>query len=208
MPFALFQARIYNHLFVVEEPVDAEWESLLNPESEVVLPAAAVDSSILAHYKALAPDGVKRFQFERVGFFLVDKDSSADKLVLNLTVTLKDSKPKPAADSAGAPVGASKSRKEEQAKQLAEKLAKQSVAPQDMFKGQKDLYSCFDADGVPTHDAAGKELSKSAIKKLRKDWEKQKRLYESSNGPTSAGATDASSAPAPASAELAGVADS
>lgn len=32
--------------------------------------------------------------------------------------------------------------------------------------------------GVPTHDAAGEPLSKSAIKKLRKDWEKQKKLFE------------------------------
>lgn len=55
-----------------------------------------------------------------------------------------------------------------------------NLRPQDMFRNQTDLYSAFDADGVPTHDAAGEKLSKSGIKKLRKDWEKQKRLYESS----------------------------
>ena len=53
------------------------------------------------------------------------------------------------------------------------------LRPQDMYRNQTDLYSAFDADGVPTHDAAGEKLSKSGIKKLRKDWEKQKRLYES-----------------------------
>jgi hypothetical protein len=47
-----------------------------------------------------------------------------------------------------------------------------------MFKGMAE-YSLFDADGVPTHDAKGEPLSKSAFKKLRKDWEKQKRLFES-----------------------------
>lgn len=54
-----------------------------------------------------------------------------------------------------------------------------SMAPQDMFKTQTDLYSQFDEDGVPTHDAAGEPLSKNAKKNLRKDWEKQKRLFES-----------------------------
>lgn len=48
-----------------------------------------------------------------------------------------------------------------------------------MFKGQTDLYSQFDAEGIPTHDAAGEPLTKSGIKKLKKDWEKQKRLFES-----------------------------
>ena len=42
-----------------------------------------------------------------------------------------------------------------------------------------DLYSLFDEDGVPTHDAKGEKLSKNATKNLRKDWEKQKRLFES-----------------------------
>lgn len=56
-----------------------------------------------------------------------------------------------------------------------------SIAPQDMFKNQTDLYSQFDEDGVPTHDEKGEKLSKSLIKKLKKDWEKQKRLYESNN---------------------------
>ena len=55
-----------------------------------------------------------------------------------------------------------------------------SLAPEDMFKSQTDLYSQFDADGIPTHDAAGEKISKSGYKKLKKDWEKQKALYESS----------------------------
>ena len=128
------------------------------------------------------------FQFERLGFFVVDRDSAAlpsiapssdsnvenPKLVFNLTVPLKDSKPK----EKGAPT---KSRKEEQAKAAAEKEARKSIAPVDMFKPPHcDLYSQFDEDGVPTHDAAGEKLSKSGIKKLKKDWDKQRKLYESS----------------------------
>lgn len=48
-----------------------------------------------------------------------------------------------------------------------------------MFKSQTNLYSQFDEDGVPTHDEKGEKLSKSAIKKLKKDWDKQKLLFES-----------------------------
>jgi hypothetical protein len=56
-----------------------------------------------------------------------------------------------------------------------------SIRPEEMFKAPHcDLYSQFDEEGVPTHDAAGEKLSKSAAKKLKKDWEKQKKLYESS----------------------------
>lgn len=55
-----------------------------------------------------------------------------------------------------------------------------NIDPKEMFKSHTDLYSKFDEDGVPTHDAAGVELSKSAYKKLKKDWEKQKKLFESS----------------------------
>ena len=36
-----------------------------------------------------APIG-SRYQFERLGYFTVDKDSTADRLVFNRTVTLKD----------------------------------------------------------------------------------------------------------------------
>jgi hypothetical protein len=49
-----------------------------------------------------------------------------------------------------------------------------------MFKSQTDLYSLFDEKGIPTHDNKGEKLSKSGIKKLIKEWEKQKKLFESS----------------------------
>lgn len=65
-----------------------------------------------------------------------------------------------------------------QARQAAEKEARKRIKPQDMYLSQTDLYSAFDADGVPTTDKAGEPLSKSAVKKLKKEWDKQKKLYE------------------------------
>jgi len=61
---------------------------------------------------------------------------------------------------------------------LAEKMERCRMNPRDMFLKYVELYSAFDADGIPTHDASGCEISKSCAKKLKKDWEKQKKLYE------------------------------
>ena len=114
------EARIYNPLFTVEEPTDAGWEAELNPESEVVMGSALVDPSLL-NWK---PVPEKHFQFERLGFFVIDKDSFDSRIVVNMTVNLKDSKPK----VAGAAGGAGKSRKEEQAKALADKMVRTIVS--------------------------------------------------------------------------------
>jgi len=159
------EVRMYDHLFTVEEP-DDDWEAQLNKSSEVIYHNALVDPSVLKY------TGISEWhcQFERVGFFVVDPDATSDRFVFNLTVSLKDSKP---AATKG------KSRKEEQARQLAEKMARMSIAPQDMFKDKTDLYGQFDENGIPTHDAAGEKLSKSAYKKLKKEWDKQKTLFES-----------------------------
>ena len=43
-----------------------------------------------------------------------------------------------------------------------------NIAPEKMFLEFTDLYSKFDETGLPTHNAAGEELSKSLIKKLKK----------------------------------------
>jgi hypothetical protein len=68
---------------------------------------------------------------------------------------------------------------EERSNILMEKMMRIYTAPQDLFRKSINLYSAFDVDGIPTHDASGNELSKSSLKKLRKDWEKQATLYNS-----------------------------
>ena len=55
-----------------------------------------------------------------------------------------------------------------------------SIAPEQMFRNQPELYSAFDDEGIPTKDAEGNEITKSMQKKLKKEWEKQKKLFESS----------------------------
>ncbi|KAH8881292.1 tRNA synthetase class I catalytic domain-containing protein [Thozetella sp. PMI_491] len=59
----------------------------------------------------------------------------------------------------------------------AEKLEKAKVSPQEMFKGDSK-YIEWDADGLPTKLADGSEVPKSQVKKLKKEWEKQKKVHD------------------------------
>lgn len=68
----------------------------------------------------------------------------------------------------------------ERQKRLA-KLEKGRVSPQDMFKPPNvaaGTYGSWDENGVPLTDGEGKELSKSAAKKVAKGWSDQKRLHD------------------------------
>lgn len=169
--------RLYNHLFTVESPGDETWEAELNPLSLERREGGRVDVSVLKAGEI--PAVFSTFQLERVGYFTVDPDSSKEKMVLNRVVTLKEGGVKK--EEGGEDGGKGKSRKEEQARQLAEKEARKNMDPNDMFRveGEKEKYGGYDDDGVPTKDAHGELLSKSLVKKLKKEWEKQKRLFES-----------------------------
>ncbi|MDP9322917.1 MAG: glutamine--tRNA ligase/YqeY domain fusion protein [Acidobacteriota bacterium] len=79
------EVRLYDRLFKSEMPDAAgDYLSDLNPSSLEVLPHAKLEPSV-----GDAPAG-KRYQFERLGYFCVDRDSTPGKLVFNRTVTLKD----------------------------------------------------------------------------------------------------------------------
>ena len=82
------EVRLYETLFTKEDPNDVEegheFTENLNPKSLEVLPHAKLEPSL-----AGATPG-SRYQFERMGYFCVDKDSTAAQPVFNRTVTLKD----------------------------------------------------------------------------------------------------------------------
>ena len=79
------EVRLYDHLFKSADPGAAgELMDDINPDSESVIPAALVEAS-------LAGESVgTTFQFERLGYFCVDPDSTRDRLVFNRALTLKD----------------------------------------------------------------------------------------------------------------------
>lgn len=83
---ATAEVRLYDRLFKVEEPASEEgdFKSYINPGSLQVIKNAYIEPSLLK-----AKPG-ERFQFLRKGYFNVDTDSTAEKVVFNRTVTLKD----------------------------------------------------------------------------------------------------------------------
>jgi glutaminyl-tRNA synthetase len=78
--------RNYDRLFSVENPGsgDANFLEQINPDSLEVLEGARVEPDL-----AKAEPGT-RLQFERLGYYCVDRDSTSDALVFNRTITLRD----------------------------------------------------------------------------------------------------------------------
>lgn len=81
------EARLYDHLFIKPDPDDVEegktWLDNLNPNS------IKVTECLIEPSAACAQPGTK-YQFERLGYFCVDPDSTPERLVFNRTVTLRD----------------------------------------------------------------------------------------------------------------------
>ena len=82
------EARLYDRLFLKEDPLDTEegkdFTACLNPGSLETLAGCKLEPSL----KDARPGS--RYQLERLGYFCVDPDSNAERLVLNRTVPLRD----------------------------------------------------------------------------------------------------------------------
>jgi glutaminyl-tRNA synthetase len=81
------EVRLYDRLFNHEDPAgqkEDDYRNFLNPESLKILSGCKVEPS-LSSVKPL-----DRVQFQRLGYFCVDYDSTGSKLVFNRTVQLKD----------------------------------------------------------------------------------------------------------------------
>jgi len=83
-----FEARLYDHLFSAERPMDVpaggDFVDNLNPESIEVVPGAFAEPT-LARVEVGAA-----CQFERLGYFCKDSDSTSEKAVFNRSVSLRD----------------------------------------------------------------------------------------------------------------------
>ena len=80
------EVRIYDRLFNIENPSadERDFRELLNPDSLTIM-----DNCYVENYAADKHPG-EYLQFQRIGYFMADLDSSSDKLVFNKTVGLKD----------------------------------------------------------------------------------------------------------------------
>jgi len=79
------EVRLYDRLFSVEEPgAGTDFRTQINPASLETIADAKVEPSLAAAAPAF------RVQFERLGYFCADPDTTPDRPVFNRTVTLKD----------------------------------------------------------------------------------------------------------------------
>lgn len=81
------EIRLYDRLFKVENPAaeEGDFKEYINADSLSVIPKAYIEPALAEATEA------DRFQFLRIGYFALDKDSTSDKVVFNKTVGLKDS---------------------------------------------------------------------------------------------------------------------
>lgn len=82
------EVRLYDRLFTKEEPDNTEdgqhFLDFVNPNSLQIIPNAQIEPSV-----ATAPIGTS-YQFMRTGYFTIDPDTTAEKIIFNRTVTLRD----------------------------------------------------------------------------------------------------------------------
>jgi glutaminyl-tRNA synthetase len=82
------EVRLYEHLFASPDPstdmVDGDFRTALNPKSLETIPGVKVEPGL-----GRAQVGT-RYQFLRHGYFVVDPDTTPDRVVFNRTVTLRD----------------------------------------------------------------------------------------------------------------------
>ena len=80
--------RLYDRLFMVENPsaeTEKDFRELLNPDS------LKVTTALIEPYLAENAVAGNKYQFQRSGYFCVDKDSTPDNIIFNKTIGLKDS---------------------------------------------------------------------------------------------------------------------
>ncbi len=78
------EVRLYDRLFTVEDPAGDDWKKFINPDSLEIIRNCKLEP-FLANVNKL-----DYLQFERLGYFCFDKDSTDKILVLNRTTTLRD----------------------------------------------------------------------------------------------------------------------
>jgi len=83
------EVRLYDNLFTQEDPeavpTGVDWKTGINPQSLTILTGCKLEPTL----KSLSP-GALPCQFERLGYFCLDKDSTPENPVFNRSVTLKD----------------------------------------------------------------------------------------------------------------------
>ncbi len=89
------EVRLFDRLYKAERPGKKTGDHLddLNPDSLKIITNAKIEPGLMSKGpdEPTWNDGIRRFQFERAGYFCVDSDSTPQKMVFNRTASLRDS---------------------------------------------------------------------------------------------------------------------
>ncbi|KAH7033461.1 tRNA synthetase class I catalytic domain-containing protein [Microdochium trichocladiopsis] len=121
-------------------------------------------------------DRIRDYDLTNLGVYLDDRPDGQPSLIKFVPaaelIAARDEKAAKDAEKARAKEEARLARE----KAEAERWEKAKLAPEDMFKSD-DRYSEWDGEGMPTKMKDGSEVPKSQLKKLKKDWDRQKKAH-------------------------------
>ncbi|KAI0977072.1 cysteinyl-tRNA synthetase [Xylaria arbuscula] len=147
--------------------------SKLRDELRRIVPSATPElkASILS-----LSDRIRDFDLTNIGVYLDDRPDGQPSLIKFIPaaelITAREEKVAKDAERAKAKEEARLARE----KAEAEKWEKAKIAPLDMFKGD-ERYSEWDTEGLPTKLKDGSEVPKGQLKKLKKEWDRQKKVH-------------------------------
>ena len=118
-------------------------------------------------------DRVRDIDLWKLNIYLEDRDN-APALVRPVTATLAAARQEREERAKAKEAEKARRRQEEAAK-----MEKGKLSHLEMFQPPNDdMYEAWDEEGMPTREKGGEPLAKSRLKKLRKDWERQKKAHE------------------------------
>lgn len=169
----------------------AAWDQGVRDEDQLVLPFAKAISNLRDELRKLVAtvspeskkailsltDRIRDEDLTNLGIYVDDRADGKSALIkfvpASELIAMRNEKLAKEAEKARAKEEAKAAR--ERAEQ--EKWEKAKVSPLDMFKAD-DKYAEWDAEGLPTKLKDGTEVTKSQLKKLQKDHQKQKKAHE------------------------------
>lgn len=120
-------------------------------------------------------DRIRDFDLTNLGVYLDDRPDQPSLIKFVPAAELIAAREEKAAKDAEK-VRAKEEARRAREKAEEEKWAKAKLAPEDMFKSD-ERYSEWDVEGMPTKMKDGSEVPKSQLKKLKKDWDRQKKAH-------------------------------
>lgn len=148
--------------------------SKLRDELRRIVPSATPElkKSVLA-----LSDRIRDYDLTNIGVYLDDRPDGQPSLIKFIPaeelIATREERASREAEKARAKEEARIARE----KAEAEKWEKAKTAPLDMFKND-ERYSEWDAEGMPTKLKDGAEVPKTQLKKLKKEWDRQKKVHE------------------------------